>query len=494
MSSSSSSSSSSSISKSKELFRQYLKTHSADTSTDIDTPTDLKWIVWKEGWRHEPDNSDEVSSHPVVATTATGNEMDEEVTMIYGQVSLSPTHSVEENLGTCADSDVTTNVNTETADISALNHKQDEDNDMFCEGVKTPISIDAEPGGDVCNSSEDIDDKQSNSNIHVPSSFKNQTLIKVPLVAIHNSKPGASLSQDISPTTRRATTWQPRRYNKALLQQSTLWSSPPVKNTSSSPHTHSVDMHDKVPSSSTSPSSPSSSSGPKKHVIKTVSERLMRPTAADRSRNWNNPRNQLHRYDSSSSGSSSTRRNRNNNNSNNNSMHMLNLNSSNRIDSPMSFDEDLGGIPSNLPFSFHKYHQSIPIQQQRVAIHNRDSVMSFDGDSGEYPIMLSSQTREQFSIQGQGQRKDTPHTIIDPSKKELINRLTTPTKAFEHSKYKPVNDISRTGNQWKFKKALEQPKPLSSRLMKPTLADVHRRWYIYTLTLFLSLSLTLTHT
>ena len=165
---------------------------------------------------------------------------------------------------------------------------------MFCKEVKTPISIDAEPGGDVCNSSEDIDDKQSNSNIHVPSSFKNQTLIKVPLVAIHNSKPGASLSQDISPTTRRATTWQPRRYNKALLQQSTLWSSPPVKNTSSSPHTHSVDMHDKVPSSSTSPSSPSSSSGPKNHGIKTVSERLMRPTAADRSRNWNNPRNQLH--------------------------------------------------------------------------------------------------------------------------------------------------------------------------------------------------------
>ena len=122
--------------------------------------------------------------------------------------------------------------------------------------------------------------------------------------------------------------------------------------------------------------------------------------------------------------------------------------------------------------------------------------MSFDGDSGEYPIMLSSQTREQFSIQGQGQgqRKDTPHTIIDPSKKELINRLTTPTKAFEHSKYKPVNDISRTGNQWKFKKALEQPKPLSSRLMKPTLADVHRRWYIYTLNLFLSLSLSLSHT
>lgn len=330
-------------------------------------------------------------------------KMEEVITHIYGQVSLSPSISMDNNnqemlqevnniVEVNKEENNLVEVNRDDGNVDSLQQDDSSIVNIQREGVSTPVSFDEDLGSSIV--------------IH-----------NVPLVAIHRMEPE-----------KQAT--PPRKHDKSLLRKSTLWSSVHSKNQQENANLHmeSTPMKYKL-------STPSSSSRKIVHRSspKPLSEHLIKPTESDKSRNWNHPRNQLNRKDSITSISNIHGR-------------RSSSNMGDRDMSPVSIDDELGGSVD---------------QEGAVNVHSE-----------------SSPQQQQLSSTVKNIRRKTQHMEEElDSKKKLYDRLTTPTKAFEHSKYKPASDESRIGNQWKFKKALQQSYQTNSpTLLKPTVANIQGRW------------------
>ena len=389
------------------LFRQYLTVNTnatAVSSSDLEqqqlNDDNSQQITIKnenpsrsESNRMYDDNNDDIP------------KMEEVVTHIYGHVSLSPSismdggnHDYDQEMLPLKEENNLQEVNEEDDNVDSLQQDDISVVNIKREGVSTPESFDEDLGSSIV--------------VH-----------NVPLVAIHRMEP----QQQTTP---------PRKHDKSLLRKATLWSSVHSKNQQENAILHIENTPTKYKSSA-----PSSSCRKIVHRSspKPLSEHLIKPTEADKSRSWNHPRNQLNRKDSITSISNIHGR-------------RSSSNIGGRDISPVSIDNELGG----------------KLDQEEAV-----NVSSFSNVHSE-----SSPQQQQLSSTVKKIRRKTQHMEEElNSKKELYDRLSTPTKAFEHSKYKPVDDESRIGNQWKFKKALQQSYQTNSpTLLKPTVANIQGRW------------------
>ena len=335
-------------------------------------------------------------------------EEEKEVTHILGEVTLSPQASFDEH-SRDKHGDEDNNENT----IS--NHTIEHDNSVSSEG--TSFSFDEDLGG--------ISGNHAQRDFHFPA--KSELLHNVPLIAIH--------SRGVTGQLHKARKPPPRRYNKALLDRSTLWS-----NTQSVGQTpHNVQSH-------INKSSPSSSSSRTNSTHRPVSEHLTRPTEADKSRMWNHPRNQLSRRDSMNS-MSSGRRSR--------TVSQEDISPGDRRNSIVSVDEELGGAQP------------------------MDNVQLLDGDAEqpEHSGLEVSSARQHKKVTINDVANGTTHATDSShiqhlqqqrKQQQLYERLCTPTKSFENGRYKPFHDEKN--------RKVKTHMPPSTNLTKPTVAAIHSRW------------------
>ena len=112
--------------------------------------------------------------------------------------------------------------------------------------------------------------------------------------------------------------------------------------------------------------------------------------------------------------------------------------------------------------------------QSRVKLYNKTTNTNVGSE-------ITSPSEHQKRVIINDVTDDTKHTLENSQvldydyhqQQMLCERLCTPTKASENARYKAANDESRMGKEWKLKKKYNPP---SLNLMKPTIADVQRRW------------------